>query len=337
MFRMHRSRTVALAAIVALGLALGAANIVLAQAPSELVSRYVTTSASLTDPLAPVWSNVPAVEMPLTAQSAAPPALLKQSVRSVRVRSVNDGQWISFLLEWDDSTRDVRASRPDEFRDAAAIQLPVDASIPGGCMGARGLPTNLWHWKGDWQNDIDKGFQDVTQAYPNFWKDYYPFVVGKPPYQVPADFPSTDARTYMVGWSVGNPLSQPMRVTPVEELAAHGFGTATSRSSQNVLGRGAWQNGVWRVVFSRPMALSETDTVQFVPGGTAHAAFAVWNGSNQEVGARKQLSSDVTLSIEGNPSSTLPWWVIIAAGLLALAFGGAVVYAYIGLTGPRTS
>jgi len=41
------------------------------------------------------------------------------------------------------------------------------------------------------------------------------------------------------------------------------------------------------------------DDAQLVAGQAGSIAFAVWNGSNQEVGARKQLSSWVTLQLQG--------------------------------------
>jgi hypothetical protein len=337
-------RLLLLVLILALGMALSGRGVVLAQAQPQLVSRYLGEELPLTDPTAPLWDTLPALEVPLTAQSGVVPALLQASIPVVRVRSVHNGQWITFLLEWDDQTRDMRASRPDEFRDAAAIQIPVDTSIPGVCMGVRGKMVNLWHWKADWQADIDEGFRDVVDAYPNFWKDYYPFVIGDPPFRVPVSFNSLDARAYLAGWAAGNPLSDPVRVTPVEELTAEGFGTATHKigqQTQHVLGRGVWKDGKWRVVFSRPLALGQTDAAQFVPGATAYVAFAVWNGSNQEVGARKQLSADVTLLVEAAPAvaegallGQITWPLLLLVGLLALVVGALVAYSLVTYSKP---
>jgi hypothetical protein len=279
--------------------------------------------------------------------------LPKAFIPSVRVRSLNNGQWISFLLEWQDATQDIYTTKTDQFRDAAAIQFPVDTTTPGACMGVRGKPVNMWHWKADWQADVDQGFRDIVDAYPNFWKDIYPFVYGgKPPHRVPTDFANPDARTYLVGWAAGNPLSQPEKASPVEELVALGFGTTTTRTQQGVIGRGVWQDGRWRVVFSRPLATSDAEAVQFAPGGKAYVAFAVWDGANQEVGARKQLSADVTMTIEAlkveavptpppaatpappapppPPARGLPWWSLVLIGVVIGSFGlgAALVLAY---------
>jgi hypothetical protein len=275
----------------------------------------------------------------------------------MQVKSLNDGTWISFRLEWPDATMDDLAVGPAQFRDAAALQLPVNQAVPGVCMGVRGQPVNLWHWKADWQKDINDGFQDLMVQYPNFFKDYYPFAVGNPPFKAPQDFSSPDAKRFLIGWTAGNPLSDPLRVTPVEELIAHGFGTATHFDEQGVLGRGTYKDGKWSVVFARPMTTAAVDQAQVTAGGRGIMAVAAWNGSNQEVGARKQISADFTFSVEKAPAGAVPtaqppavqpptgggttttvtaaqgpnnWWVIVPVGLLvvAAAFGAGALGVY---------
>ena len=295
---MKRLQLLPLILVVVIGAGLAARGTILAQAQPTLTSAYSAQPVPL-DPLASAWNSATALAVPLTAQSGVVPALAQPTVNEVSVKSLNDGQRIAFLLTWADTTQDDHATRPDQFRDAAAVQMPVTSTVPVICMGAAGQLVNTWHWKADWQTDIDKGFQEVVEAYPNFWNDYYPFVVGKPPYHVPTDFSSADARAYLIGWTAGNPLSDPNRVTPVEDLNALGFGTLTHQKSQDVLGRGVWQSGKWQVVFSRPLASADPDDAQLAPGQASSVAFAVWNGSNQETGSRKQLSSWVTLQVQG--------------------------------------
>ena len=338
MLRRQPSSRLLTAAALALAQAASAGGVVLAQGQAQLSVRYVQ-EVPVADPQAPLWDTVAPLEVPLTAQQATPPMLLQGSVSTVRVRAVHDGRWIAFLLEWQDDTQDLYASRPDQFRDAAAIQLPVDPSRPGVCMGFRGQPVNLWHWKADWQADIDEGFRDVVDAYPTFWKDYYPYAVGEPPFRAPTHFADTDARAYLAGWAAGNPLSDPLRVTPVEELAAMGFGSAEHRALQQVLGRGVWRDGTWRVVYARPMASSDPQAVQFRPGAQGYVAFAVWNGANQEVSGRKQTTADLALVLEALPGQGgeaprsarpgLPWWAVLLVGVAAMATGGGAVYGYL--------
>jgi hypothetical protein len=314
-------------------------GVAFAQAQPQLTSAYVASGLPRLDPASPAWADAPGIEVPLTAQAAVLPRLGVASVPSMQVKSLNDGQWIAFRLEWADATRDVQAIAQDQFRDAAAIQLPLDHSLPGVCMGVRGQTVNLWHWKADWQNDIDNGFQDITAAFPNFWKDYYPFAVGDPPFRAPTDFADPDARRFVVGWEAGNAFSDPARVTPIEELIAEGFGTGTHREEQGVLGRGVWADGKWAVVFERPMVTSSEMQSQLRPGGAALMAVAAWNGSNGEVGARKQISSDFRLSIAApvgaapagspgaviEPRKTTYWLPIAVAGAFAALTALAVI------------
>lgn len=320
---------------VVVATALSARGLAFAQTQPQLVSGYLSAGLPTTDPEAAAWQRAAPLEVPLTAQNVTLPMLGQGSVPTMQVRSLNDGNWIAFRLEWADATKNDKVIGQDSFRDAAAIQLPMNQTIPGVCMGVRGQPVNLWHWKADWQNDIDNGFQDLAAQFPNFFKDYYPFAIGTPPFKMPTDFSGPDARRYLVGWAAGNPLSDPARVTPVEELLAEGFGSATHQMEQGVLGRGLWKNGKWMVVFARPLKTSSVMQTQLTTGGKGIIAVAAWNGANQEVGARKQVSADVTLSIAAAAGGAQPaaapvakgpnyWWLAIPVGLAALVVGSAL-------------
>jgi hypothetical protein len=272
----------------------------LAVAQPQMVSAFRAGSLPLADPLAAQWDTAPVLIVPLVPQAAIVPSLPGATIPSLTAQSLNDGQNIAFRLTWNDDTPDWHATLTNEFRDAAAIQLPVGDALPAACMGAAGQMVNLWHWKADWQSDIDNGFRDVVDAYPNFWLDYYPFVLGEPPYTLPTSFSSAQAQKYLVGWTAGNPLSQPARMTPVENLNALGYGTTYSKASQGVLGRGEWKDGKWYVVFSRTLKSGDVHDAQFTPGQTATVAFAVWDGADRQVGGRKQLSSWTTILIESD-------------------------------------
>lgn len=315
-------------ALFALAIIFTANGTVLAQAQSQLVSLYREGALPVSDPLAADWDSAPAFDVALIPQAVAVPRLAVPTIPSLKAQSLNDGKTIAFRMTWKDATANWFASHLDEFRDAAAIQTSVAPTLPSFCMGAIGQMVNLWHWKADWQYDIDKGFRDVVDAYPNFWLDYYPQVTGKPPYRLPTDFNTAQAKAYLAGWSVGNPLSNPVRVTPVEDLNAIGFGSLTSQPSQNqnVLGRGVWKDGMWYVVFARTMESAESNDGQLAPGQTANVAFAVWDGADKQVGARKQLSTWVPLLIEKQKQSG-----ILALATVAAVVGGLLVVV-VGLT-----
>ncbi len=317
--RRFLPRVLALAALLAAG-ALTSQGRVLAQQGPFLTAAYVA-NLPVAEPGSPAWATTAAAEVPLTPQAGIMPALTQGSISKVTVRALHDDNRLAVLLSWQDPTRDVLTGHPDQFRDAAAIMFPVTEGLPNICMGAAGQVTNLWHWKADWQQDIDKGFQDVVDAYPNFYKDMYPFATGTPPFRMPQDFSSPEAKSYLIGLSAGNPLSQPVKLSPVEELVAQGFGTAAHKTSQNVVGRGEWANGTWRVVFSRSLSAGDPDTADLSARKDVPVAFAVWDGADQQVGARKQLSSFFTLSLGGEQQTEMPAWMW---GLVAAIVAGMV-------------
>jgi DMSO reductase family type II enzyme heme b subunit len=88
------------------------------------------------------------------------------------------------------------------------------------------------------------------------------------------------------------------RPSPVEDLVAEGFSTLTPKPMPNVAGKGAWSDGRWRVVLSRAMTTQDGDDAQFSRGGSLPIAFAVWEGSNQERGSQKSVSTWHRLRIE---------------------------------------
>jgi hypothetical protein len=317
-------RWLTLAAIAALAVVLAGQRVVLAQQPTEIVSVLRSGPLPVTDPFDPAWDEAPAADIPLGPQAMTIPSLLKLSVPTVRVRSLNNGDQIAFLLEWADDTRDDLTIADQQFRDAAAIQFPVGQELPNICMGAAGQLVNIWHWKADWQRDIDQGFQELVNEYPNFFKDFYPGgVTGTPPYTYPTDFDRPEARQFQVGWAVGNPFSVPQRPSPVEDLKAVGFGSLTHRDRQEVGGRGVWRDGRWRVVFTRKLAAPDGEAAD-LRRDQVPVAFAIWNGTNQEVGARKQLSGFYTLRIQGQerilglPRNLIGWLVAGFVGVLAV-------------------
>lgn len=303
MKRLQSSSSKVIGALVAIAIALSFNGAALAQQVPTMNATHVERISL--DPFDPTWSTAPVAVVPLTAQLVALPRLAVPTVSTVYVRALNDGERIGFRLDWDDPTRDASAIRPSDFRDAAAVMVVSGQGVPNICMGSPGQATNLWHWKADWQEDIDKGYQEVVDAYPNFFKDYYPFVTGTPPFRLPADFSSADAKRYLIGQAAGNPLSQPNRISPVEEMLSAGFGTATHRTQQTVEGKGVWADGRWQVTFVRPLATTGAEAASLDGLTQAPVAFAVWNGSNAEVGARKQLSGMATVRILG-PAPALP-------------------------------
>ena len=62
------------------------------------------------------------------------------------------------------------------------------------------------------------------------------------------------------------------------DMSAKGFKTIRAQKTQNVSATGSWQEGTWRVVFSRPLQTGDEHDVQITPGEWRNVAFACWDG-----------------------------------------------------------
>ena len=278
----------------------------------SVIARQTEEKVPVDDPRAAVWESVAPVEIPLSAQAAAIP-LGGGSIRAVAVRALRDDKRIYFRLEWDDQTKDMSAFAPQDFRDAAAIELPASgvSTLPSFCMGQTNGQVNIWHWKADWQADIDNGFVSVPEAYPNAAVDYYPF---------------QDENTFYAGRAAGNILSQTSRNTPVENLVSSGFGTLATGEGQMVGGKGVWDNGKWYVLFDREMKAQGDTYTPLEPGQKTNVAFAVWDGSKGERDGIKSVSQFAELTVGGAGGGGVNTPSIVILGILLAVVAGAAGY-----------
>ena len=262
-----------------------------AAAEADLLSVYIAEPVPTGEPDSELWNRVGSTEVELTGQAMVAPMKVDPSPGSVRVRSLHDGKKIAFLLEWDDPQEDSLTIKTEQFRDAAAVLLGAYPSpMSQWMMGTTESPATILHWKADWQLDLDKGFQDLEVAFPNASFDFYPPLVNaKHPLKLPEAYPE-NARMWLPGWHVGNPLSQPVKRLSVEKLYGVGPGTLATASTQNVEGKGQRQEQAWRVVLAKELKPVDQEEVDLAPGGTYSVAFAIWSGSEKGAGSRKSLT-----------------------------------------------
>ncbi|MBI3989644.1 MAG: c-type cytochrome [candidate division NC10 bacterium] len=265
--------------------------------PGTIVSKFMKGELPL-DPFASAWAKLPFARVHLE-----PLWIRTQEVEEVRVKSLQNGNEIAFLLEWDDAIADQELLKSEDFRDAVAVQFPVGTKEPSYTMGDQQGLVNIWHWKADWEADLQR-YRDLQDRYPGMWADAYWFQRGVPSGVEAAKAPtSSHDPTYLAGWGAGNPLSNPVRRSSVEDLNAVGFGTLTSQPSeeQDVRGKGVWQGGKWRVVMIRKLRTEDGKDAQFIPGQTTSIAFAVWDGAQGDRDGQKAVSTWQRLQIEKGP------------------------------------
>ncbi len=266
----------------------------------NLRSTFVDEPVPADDPESGLWRKATAQRIAIQGQNVIVPLKPEPAVKEVVVRSLHDGAAIAFLLEWQDAERDEHTIKIDAFRDACGVFLgPYPANPALWTMGAPDTPVTILHWKADWQKDIDAGFQDLEVAFPNVSVDFYPPLVGVVNPKVPDDYPE-EVRQRLPGWSVGNPISEPVKTSPVEKLRAIGPGTLEHLDTQNATGKGIWRNGKWKVAVAKPLQAADAEETALDPGKTYSLAFTIWSGIDTDRGSRKSLTQLGQLEVEAS-------------------------------------
>jgi hypothetical protein len=249
---------------------------------------YREGAIPLDDPEHPKWRLTQGILAALQPQQIAAPILHEAALDSLEVRALHNGSELAFLLEWDDPDRD-DLNGIGRFHDAVAVQLPaVQAeSPPPVTMGAAGNPVHILQWRASWQRDVERGRTGPQVLYPRLVLDISPDQLLGPEAAAP----------YAPGRAVGNPLSAAKRSSPVEEIVAEGFGSATTLAEQRARGTGVYDEGRWAVSISLPLERG-TAGATIAPGSVWPAAFAVWLGSRGNRGARKHFADWISFEVE---------------------------------------
>ncbi len=241
-----------------------------------VIRSHFVAGETPSDPTDPAWGKISALPVPLSGQVITRPVWPEPSARALSIRSIHNGKEIAFLMEWQDATRNERLT-PGVFRDGAAVALPLGNAPAFFCMGQLDHYLNIWHWKADWQSDVDR----------------------------------RAARTKKKGKKRGGIRRFeviPRRPSSVEDLIGGGFSTLTSKKRQGrIKGQAEWKRGFWRVVMKRPLTASGDDLENeaLLQAGRLQAiAFAVWNGENKERNGQKAVAPWMQLLIDpvGQPS-----------------------------------
>jgi hypothetical protein len=231
-----------------------------------VIPAHLVTGEVPTGPEEAAWETIPIMTLPLSGQVVTRPVWPEPTARALTVRSVHNGSDIAFLLEWQDNTKNDRLT-PGTFRDGVAIGLPLGDAPAFFCMGQLDHYINIWHWKADWQSDVDRRAAKAGERQKG------------------------GVRTFEV---------IPRRASSVEDLVGGGFSTLTSKQSQGrIQGKAVWKDGVWRVVMKRPLGSTDQENeAKLVPGRVQTISFAVWNGENKERNGQKAVAPWFQLSID---------------------------------------
>ena len=236
-----------------------------------------------------VWQRAPLHPAKLLLQDMVEPRLMQASTAFVNVQAVSDGQRITFRLSWNDSSPDDLPG-PARFGDAVAVQLPAatSADVPAPQMGEPGRPVEITYWSAVFQAVVDGRKDDIQAIFPQATVDHYPFEAAALKTGSPEQVAM--AKRYAPARSLGNPMAGP-RTQPVQDLIAEGPGTLRLSDKSTSSGTGKRAKDGWTVLLSRPLPQG------LQAGSRTQVAFAVWEGSHQEVGARKMRTAWVPLAL----------------------------------------
>jgi hypothetical protein len=247
-----------LSGLIVLASVLGAFGIPLVSSEGMTIRSYLIQGdlPNAVDDVA--WQKVSPTTIPLSGQVITRPVWPEPTVRALTVRSIHNGTDIAFLLEWQDNTKNDRLT-PGTFRDGVAIGVPLGDAPAFFCMGQLDHYINIWHWKADWQSDIDRRAARTSEKKEG------------------------GVRTFEV---------IPRRASSVEDLIGGGFSTLTTKEKQGrVQGQAFWKDGVWHVVMRRPLQSEEQENeAKLVPGRVQAISFSVWNGENKERNGQKAVA-----------------------------------------------
>ena len=257
---------------------------------AEVKAQFAKALPSTVDD--PIWESAPLHPAKLLLQDLVEPRLMQTSTAFVNVQAATDGQRIAFRLTWNDATADDLPGAA-RFGDAAAVQLPALTApdVPSPQMGEEGKAVEITYWSAVFQAVVNGRKDDIRAIYPQAAIDHYPFEAAS--LKAGSAAQQEMEKRYAPARSLGNPMSGP-RKSPVQDLYAEGPGTLRLADKTVSSGMGKRTKDGWSVLLLRPLPQG----VQ--AGGRSQVAFAVWEGSHQEVGARKMRTPWIPLALGGS-------------------------------------
>lgn len=250
----------------------------------------VSTAQLPASPTDAAWDATPEYLSKLIPQDLVEPRLAQPSTPEVRVQAMTNGTDIAFRLRWVDPDQNDTES-PGQFVDACAVQVPAKLmpNPPAPQMGEAGNGVQIAYWRADWQAWVNGRADSIKSIYPNAEITHYPFEAASLGKGSPEQ--KEMAKRYAPADAAGNRRQGP-RQSAVESLLADGPGTLKPDASIAVRGSGVRTKDGWAVMMVRPMPDGLTAKSR------TSVAFAIWQGSNREAGARKMRSAWAPLAVQ---------------------------------------
>ena len=213
----------------------------------------------------------------------------------------------------------------EAYSDAVALQFP--AKIPEGmqkpyfAMGQSGKSVTIWHWRAYDESKLAAGNEKAEDDSETATDGGSSIVAGKEETQEEIEEETekqeetTETEAVQEVEKTEAPKEKFKGFVAVKEMSAKGFKNLSLQpaNSQDSKGKGYWKNGKWRVMVTRPLVTDEKKIdIQFEKGKLIPYALAVWDGSNNESGGQKSISSWYYLVLEITTPRSVYLYVLIA-------------------------
>ncbi|MBI4482134.1 MAG: c-type cytochrome [Acidobacteria bacterium] len=261
-------------------------------------SGYVEEALPL-DPEHALWQEAEPLDIALSGQIITPPRKLNHSVDLVTVRSLYNDKEVAFLLAWNDRFRNVAH---DESQVPQALTLVENNTFPKETQELR---------KWNFRDAVALQFPVKLAEGPQ--KPY--FFLGQSNKPVNLWYWKADLQEARGDKSVeeamGTGYAKPLVVQPVE--------------SQQVLGKGTWKDGEWKLVLKRPLTTQDAkNDIQFAPGVLIPVAVQAWDGAGAEQGLQCSISSWYYVQLQ----KPIPWVAYLYGVVGIAAAAGAEWWIY---------
>ncbi len=204
----------------------------------------------------PAWSEAQSYYVPLVGQIIVKPRWFDPRVDGVWVQALHDGQALALRVVWNDPSHSPDPDWADWRSRITEAMEPVDDTPHPD----EPLPDRI-------------AVQFPVEVPQGMERPYFLFGTGRDPVNL-WDWTSDQAGAReMVGRGIG----------ALEEQPPESQGTSADAT---------WDNGQWRVLFTRALATDDpASDVQFPMSEAVPVAFFAWDGDNGESGARSSVSS----------------------------------------------
>ncbi len=220
-----------------------------------------------TDPKDKNWNSIDSHNYPLGGQIAEKDKAYFPMIESVNIKAVHNGSEISILASWDDPTFDPVLQKLISVKESPIPPIPEKL---------KGL-----------KEPVEK---EPVPPDPQEFADSFAI-------QFPVENKSNGQKPYFLNGDAKNPVniwkwnSYPIGVTEANSRGLDSF-KPQAKESQEVGSKANYRYGQYQVVFTRKLkTAASTQDTQFKPGTTYDFAFNAWDGSSDETGTKKSVSS----------------------------------------------